>query len=190
MTLTIYLALTHDWELRGDGSGDIEEIQFAPLRRLLTIYEKFGARTTILPDTLQQITFRRWQDEHSSLKQHAEAWDEHAIAAFRQGHDVQLHLHSQWSDAQYHNGSWNLQGDWSLLKYDSGSVARMISSGKNYLQDLLVRVDAQYRCVAFRASALALAPSAHLLSTLAILGIELDVSMAAGIYLDNKTLTL
>jgi hypothetical protein len=46
MKPTIYLSLTHDWELRGDGSGDIEEIQFAPLRRLLKIYEKFGARTT------------------------------------------------------------------------------------------------------------------------------------------------
>ena len=49
MKPTIYLALTHDWELRGDGSGDIEEIQFAPMRRLLEVYEKFGARTTFLP---------------------------------------------------------------------------------------------------------------------------------------------
>ena len=50
----IHLALTHDWELRGDGSGDIEQIQFAPLRRLLEIYARFGARTTILPDVMQQ----------------------------------------------------------------------------------------------------------------------------------------
>ena len=50
MMPTIHLALTHDWELRGDGSGDIEQIQFAPLRQLMKIYAKFGARTTILPD--------------------------------------------------------------------------------------------------------------------------------------------
>jgi hypothetical protein len=49
MKPTIYLALTHDWELRGDGSGDIEEVQFAPMRRLLEVYEKFGARTTFMP---------------------------------------------------------------------------------------------------------------------------------------------
>src|SRR5436190_21069100 len=64
----IYLALTHDWELRGDGSGDIEEIQFAPLRRLLKIYEKFGARTTFLPDVMQQITFRNRENDHPELK--------------------------------------------------------------------------------------------------------------------------
>src|ERR1700692_1652991 len=54
MKPTIHLALTHDWELRGDGSGDIEQIQFAPLRRLLEIYAQAGARTTILPDVMQQ----------------------------------------------------------------------------------------------------------------------------------------
>ena len=187
---TIYLALTHDWELRGDGSGDIEEIQFAPLRRLLAIYEKFGARTTFLPDIMQQITFRSLQDEHDCLRQHADRWDEYVRAAWRKGHDIQLHLHSQWSEAQYHNGTWNLQGDWSLLKYNSAGAARMIDSGKNYLENLLAPIDSRYRCVAFRASALALAPSPHLLPSLAALGIEVDVSMAAGIYLNNKTLTL
>jgi len=187
---TIYLALTHDWELRGDGSGDIEEIQFAPLRRLLAIYEKFGARTTFLPDIMQQITFRSLQDEHDGLRQHADLWDENVKAAWRQGHDIQLHLHSQWSEAQYHNGTWNLQGDWSLLEYDSAGAARMIDSSKNYLENLLAGIDSRYRCVAFRASALALAPSPNLLPSLAALGIEVDVSMAAGIYLNNETLTL
>src|SRR5215510_14083806 len=90
MKPTIYLALTHDWELRGDGSGDPEEIQFAPLRRLLEIYEKFGARTTFLPDVLQQLTFRSFEDKNPELKPLAHAWDEHVREVYRKGHDVQL----------------------------------------------------------------------------------------------------
>lgn len=160
------------------------------MQRLLDIYEKFGARTTFLPDVMQQITFRSLQDEHDGLRQYADLWDEYVKAAWRKGHDIQLHLHSQWSEARYDNGSWHLRGDWSLLEYDSATAARMINSGKNYLENLLVPFDSQYRCVAFRASALALAPSAHLLPSLAALGIEVDVSIAAGIYLDNETLTL
>ena len=190
MTPTIYLALTHDWELRGDGSGDIEEIQFAPLRRLLAIYEKAGARTTILPDVMQQIRFRSLQDEHAELKRDADSWDEHAREAMRQGHDIQLHLHSQWSDAEYEKGRWQLRGDWSLLNYDPDPATRMISDCKSYLENVLRPVDPQYRCVAFRASALAIAPSAHLLSSLASLGIEIDMSMAGGVYLHNDTLQL
>ena len=190
MTPTIYLSLTHDWELRGDGSGDIEEIQFAPMRRLLAIYKKVGARTTILPDVMQQITFRSFERQHPELKKHADAWDAQAQEAYARGHDIQLHLHSQWSDAEYENGRWQLRGDWSLLSYDRDRANQMISDCKSYLQNVLRLVDPQYRCVAFRASALAIAPSACLLSSLASLGIEIDVSVAGGVYLNNDTLQL
>jgi hypothetical protein len=186
----IYLALTHDWELRGDGSGDIEAIQFAPMRRLLAIYQKFGVRTTFMPDVMQQLAFRALQAEHPELKQSADGWDEHAREAYAAGHDIQLHLHSQWSDARYENGKWQLHGAWSLLKYDPDKAHQMIAESKRYLDELLQPVDPEYRCVAFRASALALAPSKDLLSSLATLGIEIDVSMAAGFYLDNETLQL
>jgi len=186
----IHLALTHDWELRGDGSGDIETIQFAPMRRLLDIYAQHGARTTIMPDVMQQVTFRHFEREHPELKAAADSWDQHACAAFRQGHDIQLHLHSQWSAARYENGSWKLEGEWSLLKYDRDRVALMIDECKTYLENLLRPLDSNYRCVAFRASALAIAPSPHLLSLLATAGIEIDVSVAAGVYLNNATLQL
>jgi hypothetical protein len=184
----IYLALTHDWELRGDGSGDIEQIQFAPMRRLLEIYAKFDARTTFLPDVMQQLAFRHHENKHPDLRALADSWDEHVREAFRQGHDIQLHLHSQWSGAQYDRGQWKLHGEWSLLKYDRDRSSAMLRECKNYLENLLRGIDGDYGCVAFRASALAVAPSAHLLSSLADLGIQVDVSVAAGIYLDNETL--
>jgi hypothetical protein len=188
MKPTIYLALTHDWELRGDGSGDIDRIQFAPLRRLLEIYQRAGACTTFMPDVMQQIAFRNLEPAHPELKSPADSWDEHVLAARQKGHDIQLHLHSQWSDASYQDGVWDLRGSWSLLAYDAAAARRMITRAKEYLEGLLHPVDKRYRCVAFRASALALAPSATLLPTLAELGIEVDVSMAAGFHLDNETL--
>src|SRR5881227_1257734 len=104
--LTIHLALTHDWELRGDGSGDIEQIQFAPMRTLLEIYRRHGVATTFLPDLMQQLRFRALAANYPELKITADSWDEHAREAFRRGHDIQLHLHPQWLDAQYEYGRW------------------------------------------------------------------------------------
>ena len=190
MKPTIYLALTHDWELRGDGSGDIEVIQFAPLRRLLQIYRRFNARTTFLPAVMQQIRFREFEQKYPELKTWADCWDEHVLNAYGEGHDIQLHLHTQWSDLTYQAGKWQLHGSWSLLDYDCRAAAAMLGKTKSYLETLLRSVDDTYRCVAFRASALALAPSPHLLSSLAALGIELDVSVAPGVYLQNHTLRL
>ena len=190
MTPTIHLALTHDWELRGDGSGEIEEIQFAALRRLLEIYAKFGARTTILPDVMQQLAFRRLESDHRKLKTQADSWDEHLSEAFRQGHDIQLHLHPQWLKANYESGRWQLSGDWSLLNYDRAVARTMLADAAGYLENLLQPIDSSYRCLAFRAGALAAAPSEHLFESLVELGIELDVSIAGGVFADSQTLQL
>lgn len=190
MTPTLYLALTHDWELRGDGSGDIEQIQFTPLRRLLGLYRKHGARTTFLPDVMQQLAFRRFQTRHSELKLLADSWDEYIREAFRQGHDIQLHLHPQWNDAAYENGRWRLNGDWSIINYDRETALAMLTDCKSYLEDLLRPVDPNYRCVAFRAGALAAAPSDHLFESLANIGIRMDVSIAPGLLSDDQNLKL
>ena len=190
MMPTIHLALTHDWELRGDGSGDIEQIQFAPLRQLMKIYAKFGARATILPDVMQQLAFRRLERVHSDLKPLADSWDEHVRTAFRQGHDIQLHLHPQWLNARYENGRWQMDGDWSILKYDREVAYATLADTKKYLEDLLQPVDATYRCLAFRAGALAAAPSDHLFESIVELGIELDVSVSGGVFVNNQTLQL
>jgi hypothetical protein len=190
MKQTIHLALTHDWELRGDGSGDIEQIQFAPLRQLLGIYARFGARTTVLPDVMQQLAFRRCENKHPNLKPLADSWDEHARAAFLQGHDVQLHLHPQWRNAEYANGRWHLDGDWSILNYERDAAYAMLAEGKQYLENVLRPLDSSYRCLAFRAGALAAAPSAHLFKSLADLGIQLDVSVAAGVFVNTHQLQL
>jgi hypothetical protein len=186
----IYLALTHDWELRGDGSGDIEQIQFAPLRRLLEIYARFGARTTILPDVMQQLAFRRSESAHPELKRLGDSWDQHLREAFSQHHDIQLHLHPQWRTARFENGRWHPQGDWSILNYERNTAYEMLSDGRRYLETLLQPMDSSYRCLAFRAGALAAAPSAHLFESLASLGIELDVSIAGGVFVNSDKLRL
>ncbi len=187
---TIHLALTHDWELRGDGSGDIEQIQFAPLRKLLEIYRKHDVRTTFLPDLMQQIRFRQLESEHLELKSLADKWDEVVREAFRQRHDVQLHLHPQWRNGRYENGRWHLNGDWSILNYDRDAAYAMLAAGKDYLEKLLRPIDPSYRCLAFRAGALAAGPSEHLFKSLVRLGIELDVSITGGLFVNDRNLQL
>lgn len=182
----IYLVFTDDWELRGDGSGDIERIQFEPMRRLLDIFERHGMRCTFMAEVMQQLTFRARQGEHPELRSLADAWDEHVRDAYRRGHDVQLHLHTQWSDANYENGTWRLDGSWSVLNYSAKSAAQMIADAKAYLERVLGSINDSYRCVAFRASYLAAAPSPTLLSDLANQGIEIDSSISGGLRVDTE----
>ena len=186
MKPTIYLALTDDWELRGDGSGNIEEIQFQPMRKLVSLYNKYNVRATFFAEMMQQLAFREHQDSHPELKNLADKWDAHVIDAFKKGHDVQLHLHTRWSDANYENGTWQVSGDWSILNYDPARASQMLAAGKDYLEQLLRPIDANYSCVAFRAGALAIAPSAHILQLLVDNGLVLDTSIVGGLRVETR----
>ena len=50
----IYLVFTDDWELRGNGAGDMRVMQFDTLRGLLAIYEKNGLKASINAEVMQQ----------------------------------------------------------------------------------------------------------------------------------------
>ena len=187
---TIHLALVDDWELSGNGSGDVRRLQFEPLRRLVSIYNRLSIHGSFNAEVMQQITFRQHQDQHKELKVLADEWDNVVKETFRQGHDIQLHIHPQWQDAEYKDGRWKLTSDWSILNYSREAALRMLQRGKEYLENLLREVDPLYRCVSFRSGAWCIAPSPHMLDLLVELGIVFDMSIVAGVKYDTRNIKL
>ena len=188
--MRIHLALTDDWELRGNGSGDIERIQFRAMRELLDLYDSHGVKSTFNAEVMQQLTFRRLQDTHPHLQLLADTWDEHVRTAYTRGHDIQLHIHPQWSKVSFENNRWVLSGDWSLLNYEPQASYAMLSESKAYLEKLLKTVNPDYRCVSFRSGSSAIAPSPFVLRQLADLGIVFDMSLIQGLRVHTRNLQL
>ena len=56
----IYLVLTDDWELPGDGSGDMETLQIQNIQKLVQLYGKYRIKGSFFAELLQQITFRQF----------------------------------------------------------------------------------------------------------------------------------
>jgi hypothetical protein len=190
MKPTIYLAFVDDWELSGDGSGDARELQFRPMRELVKIYNAHKVRGSFNAEVMQQLAFRKFENTHPELKTLADEWDATLRETYRQGHDVQLHIHPQWKNAVYENGRWRLSADWSILKYDAKEAYQMMLAGKEYLENLLRPVDAAYACVSFRSGSWCIAPSPHMLSLLVRLGIIFDMSIVGGVRYETKRINL
>lgn len=187
---TIHLALTDDWELRGNGSGDVAEIQFRPMAELLRIFQNYEVKATFNVEVMQQLMFRKLQAKHQELGPLADGWDEHVREAFKHGHDIQLHIHPQWSAAEYNDGKWTLSGDWSLTKYDANAARSMLEKSKDYIENLLRPIDSSYRCVSFRSGSSSIAPSGHALGLLASLGIVFDMSIVGGMRVNTRNLQI
>jgi hypothetical protein len=186
----ILLAFVDDWELSGNGSGDVETLQLRPMRELVAIYDRYGVRGSFNAEVMQQLAFRKLQDDHPELKRAADAWDEELCRTYERGHDVQLHIHPQWNKAAYLDGKWVLSGDWSILNYDRDEARAMLLAGKRYLETLLQSADPGYRCVSFRSGSWCIAPSDFILDVLAGLGIVFDMSIVGGVRYNTRNIAL
>ncbi|HSE32386.1 MAG TPA: hypothetical protein VLA93_12520 [Pyrinomonadaceae bacterium] len=80
--MNIHLALVDDWELSGNGTGDVRSLQFEPLRKLVGIYNALSIHGSFNAEVMQQLTFRKHQSEHPELKAAADEWDQVLIDAF------------------------------------------------------------------------------------------------------------
>ena len=106
-----------------------------------------------------------------------------------QGHDIQLHVHPQWYKATY-DGQWHLTSDWSILNYPRETAMELLSSCKTYLENVLRKARADYRCISFRSGAWCIAPSPHMLDLLVQLEIVFDMSIVSGVKYDTRHIKL
>jgi hypothetical protein len=160
------------------------------MRKLSKIYNDYGIRASFNAEVMQQLAFREFQTRHPNLKSLADEWDEAIQEAFRQGHDIQLHTHPQWSNAEYQEGKWVLKGDWSIVNYSLDEARQMLSRGKEYLENLLRPLNSNYRCISYRAGSWCIAPSSFMLNLLADLGIVFDISIVGKLKYDTRRIKL
>jgi len=182
--MRIELILSADWELRGDGSGNMRAIQFATADALASLYESHGMRGTFNVEVMQQLAHLECGRRHPDLARLAVEWEAAVRTLLSRGHGIDLHVHTQWLGARYADGRWQLGNRWSILDFTAHEARDMIERSKTYLESVLRAVDPDYRATTFRSGTWALAPSDHLLSTLIDLGIQVDISMVKGLVYD------
>ncbi len=188
--MRIQLLLTDDWELRGDGSGDMRVLQFENIRKLIDIYERYSMHGTFMVEVMQQLRHLEFGERYPELKALAREWEQVVREVYRRGHDVQLHVHPQWLEARYVDGVWKLGRQWSMLDYSVEQMRAMLRECKSYLEDLLRAVAPNYECVLFRSGSWCAAPHDDLMSLLAEEGIRFDCSLVSGLHYELDSVRL
>lgn len=149
----INIILTLDYELFGDGSGDVMQHIVKPTNELLTICNKSKVPLTIMFEVIEYLKFI----EYNSYLQKDLGYSPYKEIkkqlqnAYKIGHDIQMHIHPQWVNAKYENKKWVMENpNLSITSFSSTKINNILKQGKNEIEKIIHEVDKEYECIALR----------------------------------------
>jgi hypothetical protein len=185
----IDIIITLDYEIFGNGVGDVKKHIIEPTENILEICEKYNAKLTIMFEIGEYWAFKRAEKKGKLTHLNycaSELMENQAKYAINKGHDVQLHLHPQWIDAEFIDGNWKLNLEWWRLsdlplgidaKKDSKSIIGILYKGKTDLEKMLKPVNNNYNCIGFRAGGWCIQPEKKIISAMKYVDIKADTSV-------------
>jgi hypothetical protein len=189
----IHLILSLDYEIFGNGSGDVRRDMIEPTHRLLTLCQRHGAKVSIMLEVGEYWAMREAERAGSLHLGYSpsRAVEEQIQNAVRGGHDVQLHLHPWWIGATFRAGNWKLQPQRMRItdlpnglgsNGDLLSVVGVLCEGKRTLEAMMRPVCAGYECLVYRAAMFWGQPSGELIRGLKEAGLVADSSVVRGLH--------
>lgn len=189
----IHLVLSLDYEIFGNGSGDVRRDMIEPTRRLLSLCDAHGAKLSIFPEVGEYWAMKQAEQAGTLHLGYSpsEEIEEQLREAVRRGHDVQLHLHPWWIGAAFEENHWRLCPQYLRITDlphglgspgDPPSVVGVLHAGKSTLEALLQPVSPEYECLAYRAAMFWGQPSRELIAGMKEVGLWADSSVVSGLY--------
>lgn len=186
-----FLILSVDYEIFGNGTGDVRQHIVAPTARLARLCRKYAVPLTVFFEAEEYLAFVRHAQALRALLGYdpAQLMREQAHSLVAEGHDVQLHLHPEWYGATFRDGGWRLRPEAQTVDSLFGSqpeVDRYLAERKTVLEDLLAHPQSRPRVRAYRAGAFCAQPGTRLLAALAKNGVTIDSSVVRGLHRTNE----
>lgn len=178
------LIFTLDYELYGNGSGNVFTHIVEPTNKILEIADKYNAKITFFFEVVEYWKLKaEW--EKGNYMGYTEnpilAMEEQLRYAHSKGHDIQLHIHPQWVDAKWDNGKWTVNNQhWRLGGYEGvgeNSLHTIIKRGKETIETIIGN---GYKCSAIRAGGYNAQPSDKIMDAMKDCGLKADSSIVPG----------
>jgi len=185
------LILSVDYEIFGNGSGDVRRHVTGPTERMARICERFGMTLTVFFEVEEYLAFERERDKLMDAWGYDPAAEirAQAIDLIRRGHDLQLHIHPEWMGTVFENGQWLLKQHKQTvdsLFETTPEVSKFIGERKAVIDEFYETAGSLKRVQANRCGAFCAQPGGKLLRALAENGIVIDSSLVKGLVRRNE----
>ncbi len=180
MAAKIITLLHDDWEIRGNGLGNVAHLQYVPALALMRLAKDTGITLTFMAELGQQLAFRRFADRDRNLGIQATLWEECVGLIAAEGFDIQPHIHPHWFRSRYEAGFIHVDRNWNLATYEDDERRTILHESFAYLTETVQRANPAYEINTFKAGSHALQPSLNFLSDLKDEGIHVVMGPRKG----------
>lgn len=191
MKKELWIAYVDDWELKGNGLGDVETHQYIPSQKLMNIYDECGIKSSFNIEVMQQIAFEKYKDQYPDINRQYSLWLKSVESMINRGYDIQLHLHPQWHNATFDGSYWKLDKRWNIVDYAPEEMRKFVSQSATYLKKIL---NGRQTIRSFRAGSWAIVSSERssrpLMEALEEEGILLEISICNGSSYNGESVQL
>jgi hypothetical protein len=177
------ILIEDDWEVMGNGLGNVAQLQYLPSLFFMKLARRLGIKMTFMVDVAQQLLYIDHFDSDYNLRLQKNLWDDTILLMKSYGFDVQLHLHPQWMNATLKDEFFYLGNAWNFGKYSNSVQEALIAESINYLETLILPVDPNYKVIAYKGGSWGLQPSSDLLRNMEKYGIRIVMGVRKGMYL-------
>jgi hypothetical protein len=165
---------TLDYEVYGNGAGSLKELVYEPGETLKEIFRKWNARFVAFVEVAEFEKIDKFQTDPGIGDVKRQIREFH-----REGHEIALHLHPQWSNARYESGRWVLDYDeYNLCTLSRSRISQIVDQSLDYLREMVG--EPTFTPLSFRAGNWLFQPTETAASVLAEKGIRIDSSVFKG----------
>ncbi|NPV84040.1 MAG: hypothetical protein HPY46_10725 [Candidatus Aminicenantes bacterium] len=170
----IGLIFTLDYELYGDGSGNLKDLVLEPADILLEKFAEHSAPLVIFVEAAEFELIDKYKtDADIDLIQRQIGM------AYKSGHEIGLHIHPQWYRATRNNERWIVdRSEYNLCRLADERIREIVKRAISYLRNILG--DPNYAPVSFRAGNWLFQPTQPAARILYECGIRIDSSIFKG----------
>jgi hypothetical protein len=184
-----------DYELPGNGIGDIKKLMIDPTERLLKILNRNNIKMTVFFEIEEYLNFKK----HRIALTKTHGYDPvHMIESqvkriVETNHEIGLHIHPQWIGAVFDGMQFKL----NLKNSTLAAVYHHYSQLEDYLHDRITKLytlankfNSNCKITSFRAGGLSIRPEKFTLEILSSLGINADSSVVKGLHRKDKNINI
>lgn len=171
--------LSLDYEVFfGSDSGSPAKCLIEPMMNLNKVCKQRNAKMTIFVDAGYLVRLEKDSSKYSLLGEHLVQIQTNLRQLAEDGHDLQLHVHPHWEDAEFDGERWNFEMKrYRLHAFSIEEQLRLIAEYKFALEKVALG-----KVIAFRAGGWCIQPFDEIKTGLAENGIWIDSTVYRGGY--------